>query len=354
MRRSSRLATCLGTVCAVALASAQQTPAPRSPVPLDAAPAIIDAFRTHEIVGLSAEGGSGDARDTAFIMALIRDPRFPSSVNDVVMEGASARYQDVMDRYVGGESAPDAVLRHVWDDTTQVQFLWPGEVPAIYLVIRERNASLPRERRIRILLGEPPIDWDAVHSRDDFMKWLEQRDTFPADLIRREVVAKRRRALVLFGGGHLQRRNQVANYQMGLPQAQTIVSLLAADGIRTFVVRVAGDPTMPADGMASWPVPSLALIPGTTLGAANEPQGALQRMTMRDGQLVPVPRDQWINVRLDEQVDAVLYLGPPSTSTFAPIPRSICSDKAYIETRLRRMALVGSPRGAERLKEFCK
>jgi hypothetical protein len=52
------------------------------------------------------------------------------------------------------------------------------------------------------VLGDPPIDWSAVRTTDDLTKWMNVRDTHAADLIRREVLEKRRRALVIYGGGH--------------------------------------------------------------------------------------------------------------------------------------------------------
>ena len=69
--------------------------------------------------------------------------------------------------------------------------------------VRSVNQPLPRERRLRVLLGDPPIDWDAIHNRDESRTWLAERDPFPVDLIRREVLAKNRRALVVYGGMHL-------------------------------------------------------------------------------------------------------------------------------------------------------
>jgi hypothetical protein len=60
------------------------------------------------------------------------------------------------------------------------------------------------ERRLRILLGDPPIDWDPVKAKGDPGKWVALRDTFPAELIEREVLAKHRRALVVFGNMHFQ------------------------------------------------------------------------------------------------------------------------------------------------------
>ena len=34
--------------------------------------------------------------------------------------------------------------------------------------------------------------------------------------------------------------------------------------------------------------------------------------TFQDGQLFPIPRDQWRTLPMDDQFDAVLYLGSPA------------------------------------------
>src|SRR5262245_17923679 len=61
---------------------------------------------------------------SAFRLALIRDPRLAGVVNDVVVEFGTARYQDLMDRFIGGEEIPRFELRRVWEDTTQIEFDW--------------------------------------------------------------------------------------------------------------------------------------------------------------------------------------------------------------------------------------
>jgi hypothetical protein len=338
---------------------ARQTPTLRPPTPVEPIPAIIEALRTHRVVALSAGAGHDDARGPDFVVSLIRDSRFVTAAHDLVVEGANAHFQDVMDRYVSGAAVPDAQIRPVWDDTTQQQFpgpIWTGDVPPIYRAVRDVNASLPRERHLRILLGDPPIDWASVRTRADFQQWLAQRDTFPMELLRREVLTQNRRAVLLFGSGHLQRRNQAANYQMDEPLAQTVVSLLEGAGTQAFVVRTAGDSRTPAEGfsMTSWPVPSLAIVRGTTLGASDEPSSQMPRMMIRESQLVPVPRQEWLAVPLEEQMDAILYLGPASTVRTVPIPSTVCTDRAYIEVRLQRMTVAGLPKPViDHLKTFC-
>jgi hypothetical protein len=56
--------------------------------------------------------------------------------------------------------------------------------------VRAVNASLPKNRQIRILLGGPPIDWDNVRTAEDVAKAIPQGEHHPARLIQREVLAK--------------------------------------------------------------------------------------------------------------------------------------------------------------------
>jgi len=325
--------------------------APAPPVPVEPIGAILDAFRTHDVVGLSAGETHGDVRGPAFVAALIRDPRFASTTIDVVMENASARYQDAMDRYVYGDDVPYAELRRVWDETTQPQVLsTPGEIPEIYRALRDVNRTLPPARWHRALLGDPPIEWEKVATAADFRKWLELRDRSGADVVRREAIANGRKALLVYGAGHLQRRQQATNYVMGDPLAETVVSLLAGAGVATIVVTTIGE----RGDVRDWPVPGLAFIRGTTIGAEDVPQGSLPRVSIVDGAFVPIPREKWVEIRMEEQYDALLYLGPPSTRRTAPLSPSICADRAYVDARLRRMALAGVPPSEPaRLTELC-
>jgi hypothetical protein len=57
---------------------------------------------------------------------------------------------------------------------------------------------------------------------------------------------------------------------------------------------------------------------------------------------------------VEQQFDAVLYLGPPSTRTALELSPTICTIPGYVDTRLRRIALAGLPSSeAKKLKDFC-
>ena len=88
-------------------------------IPEPAIPAILKALNTFEVVGMPAAHGQKDIDD--FILSLIRDPRFPASVNDIVVECGNVRYQPLLDRYIAGEDVPFTEVQHVWRDTTVQQ-----------------------------------------------------------------------------------------------------------------------------------------------------------------------------------------------------------------------------------------
>jgi|SRR3954470_2238028 len=326
-------------------------------VPIEPVAAIVDAFRTHGVVAVTA--GHGDARGYAFAQLLIHDPRLIAAINDIVIEEGSSRYQDVADRFVRGDNVPVASLRHVWRDTTQPGLGYDRQWEEFFTAIRGINASLPAAKRIRVLLGDPPIDWENVKTPEEHRKWIEMRDTFPADLIQREVLSKGRHALLTYGQMHFQRKNLNANYESEGP-AETIVSRLENKwGAKVFTIFTADVSALQPD-VASWPTPSVAIVRGTVLGAADfttyYPSEAIGRFAIRDGKpdfSAPIPRDRWKTLRAEDQFDAVLYLGK-GPSPYVDLDPARCADKAEFQEHLRRMTVSGvPPLEAERLKKLC-
>jgi hypothetical protein len=181
---------------------------PKPAVPIEAIGGIVDAFRTHRLVGLS-EGPHGNIEGHRFRLSLIRDPRFSAIVNDIVVEFGSARYQELMDRFVRGDTVDDEALRRVWEDTTIVTPGWERPIyKEFFHAVRAVNATLPPDRQLRVLLGDPPIKWETIHTRDELRAATRARGNYEEDVIRREVLGKNRRALLIFGDGHFQGRGE--------------------------------------------------------------------------------------------------------------------------------------------------
>ncbi len=342
-------------VLAVVLAAAVGSQdGPTRATPVEPVTAIVDAFRTHDIVALCDAHGSRQSQ--LFLQSLVRDSRFATVANDIVIEFGNARYQDRVDRFVRGEAVDETALLEVWTNTTIA-----NEIPideTFFQTVRAVNAKRPREQQIRVLLGDPPIDWATVKTREDHTRWLAMRDSYPAAVVQVEVLAKRRRALVVYGQLHFQRHNIMSNFAMDDWRAQTIVSLLErSTPARIFTVWQFGDEiaSVQADA-ADWPAPSLAVVRGTRLGAADIARftPARGRMAIRGGATVPVPESEWRMLRAEEQFDAILYLGRRSTLTEAPPSGRRCAEPGYLDERLRRIALTGIPVfEADRARQVC-
>ena len=123
---------------------------PRPAAPLDAIPAILDAFRSHRVV--SFPGGHTDGNEVqALLRALVKDPRFAATVNDIVVEFGSSRYQDVMDRYIRGDDVPESTVRRAWLDAVQPGISLDNQnTPAFFRAVREANAKRPVAEKTRV------------------------------------------------------------------------------------------------------------------------------------------------------------------------------------------------------------
>lgn len=304
-------------VVAVAFATAKQGPPVRAAQPIEPIGAITDAFRSHAVVALGEDHGNEQGH--AFRMRLLRDPRFATTVTDILVEFGNARYQELMDRFVRGEQVGDQALRRVWQDTTAISGVWDRPIYEEFCrAVRAVNAALPREHQLRVLLGDLPVDWDAARRsppspgekrlygqpvRDDAQERSMDRERHAAEVIQRETLAKQRRALIIFGDMHVTLR------------PTSIVGRLESDAAgRVFTIRNATRRSYESllalqPDASSRPAPSLAIVSGTVL--TQHEFGS---------------------------VDAVLYLGPASTMTTSRLPKSLCDDASYIAMRRERMA----------------
>ncbi|MGH9238018.1 MAG: hypothetical protein ACRD3G_08250 [Vicinamibacterales bacterium] len=296
-----------------------------APAVRDAVPAVLDLFEQYPIVALS-EGPHNNQKGHEFRLALVRDPRFGSLVNDVVVEFGNARYQAVMDRFTAGAYVPYRELRQVWENTTIPGTIWDSPIYyEFFAAIREVNRATGS--RVRVLLGDPPVDWTSIRSADEIDANYTQRDRHPATVIQQEVLNRNRRALVVYGEGHLLTSGRVG--------ADTLVDILQRESkARIFTISNGYPDLARFQNGASWPVPGLVMVKGTTVGG--------------------VPSAAGTPLALD--FDAVLHLGGPSALSMTEVSKAVCSDPEYVKMRLDRYALTarpGNPDPAGELKSLC-
>ena len=176
-----------------------------APQPTDAADAVVEAIAGYPLVGLGEVHMNQQFHD--FLGALL--PKLPGRVNDIVVEFGNAHYQDVADRFVLDlEPVGSDELAQIWRTAVGGLVLWDAPVyEHFYRSTRTLNASLPAAQRIRVLLGDPDVDWAQVRSAADRDKipTEAQREPFFAGVVEHEVLARGHRALLIAGADHLRR-----------------------------------------------------------------------------------------------------------------------------------------------------
>jgi hypothetical protein len=296
------------------------------PEPADAFDGIIKAFDKFPIVALGEAHHLQEEAD--FIAQLIRRPDFSAKVNDIVVEFGNALYQDVIDRYVAGQEVSRTELQQVWRNTTQF-FVWDAAIYERFFVnVRAVNQSLPAARRLRVLLGDPPIDWSKVHTREDFVPFSWRK--YVPKVVEEEVLRKNRKALIIYGGGHLVRYKMATFSPLAQKYPQSIFVILPH---LWFLER--SNELEPR--LATWSKPSLALVRGTWLGALDGSliMDIIVRSIGRD------PYNPFAGMKFEEFADAYLYLGPSdSLTTSAAPPETYQQDEAYVKELKRRHSIA--------------
>jgi hypothetical protein len=297
-------------------------------VPEPAIPAVLSAFDSYEVVAIPEGHGMKDIDD--FILALIRDPRFPDKVNDIAVECGNSLYQPVLDRYIAGMDVPFTEVRKVWRNTTQSMMCSQSAFfEQFFPLVRAINQRLPQNNRLRVLAGDPPIDWDQVKTANDAGRYFKRDETI-ASVMEKEVLARHRKALMLFGTFHLmhgQGISAVSTYEKDYPHVTFVISDLGNYDTSRF---------------ASWPNPSLVPTKGTWLGALSPSDIWTPPIRVINCKMqVGFPPE--LQKPVEDVVDAFLYLGPRDVRLFEPTPADIALDTAYMTELQRREALTAFP-----------
>ena len=136
--------------------------------------AIASVLRAFEEADLVCLGEAHELQEAAdFLAALLREPGFAGAVNDIVVECGNSMHQEVADRFTAGEDVPPADLLALWRDTTQPA-AWDSPIYGqLFVRVREANRDLAPERRIRVLLADPPIQWNRVRTAAELAPFAE-------------------------------------------------------------------------------------------------------------------------------------------------------------------------------------
>ena len=281
-----------------------------------------------------------------FIFSLIRNPAFSEKVSDIEFECGNALYQPILDRYIAGEDVSFIDVQKVWRKMSQPSCAASGFVEEFFPLVRSLNQKLPPARRVRVLAGDSPVDWDQIKSMEDILR-LVHRDESIASVMEKEVLSKHRKALMLFGTYHLMHGtgSAVAMYEKNYPGVTFIVSTL---GIYDSNLAKLTD-----SKFVNWPIPALAHTKGTWLGALQVsdflPPGSMIDKDCNYRHEFPPAMQKPI----ENFVDGFLYLGPQDLLRREKLPADIALDADYRAKLQSNGALIGfSNAASETPQEF--
>lgn len=315
--------------------------------------ALLGVFDKVDVVAL------GEAhwrkQDSDLRIALIRHPDFPKRVRHIIVEFGNSLYQPILDRYISGENVPLHELQPVWQDTTQIG-VWDSPLYAQFFeAVREVNLTLPQSRRLRVLAGDPAIDWTGIRDRSAYERAMAQRDASPTSIVRNQVLAKGEKALLIYGSAHLYRTGGITK------------ALQKSHPGRIFVVGVMGGNNAVyrkfETALSSSKRPVLVALRGTPFGSftANDFLGGelklvkgLRERSVREGledslgvgSQRPIPRLQEVSpfdpkTTLAEVEDVCVYLGGTADVESLVAPTDIpATYRAEIERRRKIVAAV--------------
>jgi hypothetical protein len=309
--------------------------------PVNGIRAVLNAMDRYPLLGIGDNHMCEQSH--VFLRSLVQYRAVQDKINDIVVEFGNALYQDTADRFFLDLGTVDyADIATMWRNTIGGRVYWDAPVyEQFYRTVRSINEKLPRERRIRVVLGDVDIDWSQIRSVADAGKLPpgDRRETFYAEVVEREVLAKERRALLVVGGNHLRRGIHTGPSDMSPPldpNQPSAGTLLANRHPRSLFVILPytavsaaihslppGIPERLAQTLASWTAPSIATLAKTWLG----PQ------TMSDRALDP-------NSTFQDQADAILWLGPDEALTCARADPALYRSGDYAAELQRRSEVL--------------
>jgi hypothetical protein len=300
---------------------------------------------SHPLVGL------GELHRRPLLHALYRkiigDPRVFCRIDNIVVEFGNARLQPIADRFVFGSRVSTSEKRSMWRETGQ-WLVWDSPIyEQFFDFVRETNARRPcGKHQVRVLLGDPPIDWSRVQTADDYRRFADRAGSY-VGVVEQQVLARKQRALLIIGSTHFMKA-QPAEFTGGPTEAQMIErrhprALVSILPVEAETARRIGLP----------PSPSVTTMAKSRIGSLNYSALAAPGVSMLakiGGKNVWTPSNDLHWPAVKQVADALINVGDAGTELL-PDP-VIYRDPTYQAELRRRAGILKEVYGFDFLQEL--
>lgn len=296
---------------------------------------IIQTFRECNIIGLG-EGGHHLENSHQFFQKMFDNKEIQEMINIVIIEFANTNYQDILDRYIFGEEVPLNELRKVWRESTQCIGRF-GEAHIYFELlkkIRTVNLLLPEKNKIRVLGGDPPVNWKTIRSLEDYNKSNSQRDIYPAKLAIEYGINRSMKILVLYAEYHITKISDKS--VSGRPTIAAYVNDRYPGAMK--VIAVLNPQEFQLEEQAKhWPLYSVIDF-DTGETCCFPAENYFTKIFNENGRVI-----LFQNHKINELFDAFLYVGPSDSWKRVDFPKSVFTDNEWKELNRRRRILGDMP-----------
>lgn len=293
-------------------------------VPADKA--ISKAFQAHDLVMLGEPHGNKQEYD--WLRSLVASPEFADQVDDIVVEFGNSLYQPFVDRYVRGEDIPLDEVQGAWRDTVASVGPPSPVYESLYRAVRESNMKRKGRRQIRILCGDPNIDWKKISEGKDSKPFLSSREQWYAQVVKNEVLAKHHRALLIMGTFHFVRHFDLMPSRKSFDIEQQLRAAGANPFLVVFGTNTPGGPDALDHRFDAWPTPVIVSLANNWVGEL----AAIPVVTEGHG-----PPN--LPLKLKDAADALLYVGPRDSLVTVGMTPAELEGTPYGKEIARRMKL---------------
>lgn len=302
----------------------------------DAIQYVANSLKEFPIVCIGEYHGSKNLHD--FFTRLLADETVQENLDVIIVEFVNATHQSLVDDYISGKDISFQEISEAWRNTC-ISPLTTWDSPLYYEFlkrVREINKTLSQNRKIRILGGDPPINWENVKSMTDIWAVMSQRNSFPAQLAIEQAIEKNKKVLIVYGAAHL---TNVPDIVKG-KERKGIVNIIRKKNpgkVKVFSTVNTKDLNI-EDRISDFKLDNIYELDKHWLGSISAgyyfpavfyPNG--EKAAPYKGHL------------LRDLFDALIYIGPQSEWKIVSAPKDVFDDEYWGELNRRSMMLYNEP-----------